>query len=119
MESVECIVGEPMPDVIGASIVFEEGDPPSDVYPTTGSIVGRISDEHGNAWHVVHFDERNGYTFHPEERVLVRPRWDGEQLASGCRVHLLTKRLPLGMNPAGTMAVEGYPFGPWVAAMVP
>jgi hypothetical protein len=107
-----------MSDVIGASIVFQEGDPPSEVYPTEGTIVGRFSDEHGNEWFVVHFDERNGYTFHPEEHVLVRPRWKGEEMRAGSELHLLTKPLPLGTHPVGIAATSQYSFGPWVAAVI-
>ena len=107
-----------MTDLLGATIVFEEGDPPSEVYPTRGTIVGTVADEHGDVWHVVHFDERNGYTLHPEERVLVRPRWQGRELRVGSRVDLLTKALPLGAGPVDPVAISRRPFGAWVTALV-
>ena len=107
-----------MSGLVGAAIVFAEGDPPSDVYPTRGTIVGTLAYEHGDVWHVVHFDDRNGYTLHPEEHVLVRPRWKGEAMVAGRSIELLTKPLPVGTPPAELTAMSGYPFGPWVTAVI-
>lgn len=106
-----------MSNLRGVAIVFEEGDPPSEVYPLRGTIIGDVTDEQGQPWWIVQF-EGAGYTFHPDERVLVRPRWQGRTMEPGARLDVLTKRLPLGTDLTTAPPIAGIPFGAWVTASI-